>query len=137
MTAESPSVSAQLSRHAAWLAVARAAFGAPAAAAPEACLRLLGASRGRRPSLARHYVGFFGVRELVLAGLLLGARNDLSRLRALVAMGALADIGDSAFLLRELLRGRLESKARPLVGTGLAGSAAFVAVWLETQRANG
>jgi hypothetical protein len=127
-----------LSRHATWLAIARAAFGAPAVASPEACLRLLGLSRGRRPNQARHFVGFFGVRELALAGLLLAARRDVRQLRPLAAMGALADMGDTALLLRELLRGRrLEPGALPLLATGLSGSAASVAVWLEVRRAQG
>ena len=135
MAEEQRPVPSSVSRHAAWLALARAGFGAPAAAAPEACLRLLGLSRGRRPNPARHFVGFFGVRELVLGGLLLAARGDVRQLRALVALGALADLGDSAVLLRELLRRKqLEPGALLLLGTGLSGSAGAVAVWLEVQR---
>jgi hypothetical protein len=51
---------------------------------------------------------FFGVRELVLGGLLLAARGDLRQLRPLVAL--------------------------VLLCTGLSGSAASVAVWVELQR---
>ena len=135
MADEQRPVPSPLSRHATWLALARASFGAPAVAAPDVCLRLLGLSRGRRPNPARHFVGFFGVRELVLAGLLLGARGDARQLRVLVALGALADLGDSAVLLRALLRRRqVEPGALLLLGTGLSGSAAAVAVWLEVQR---
>jgi hypothetical protein len=124
-----------LSRHATWLALARASFGVPTVAAPEACLRLLGLSRGRRPNPARHFVGFFGVRELVLGGLLLAARGDLRQLRPLIALGALADIGDTTLLVRELVRRRqFEPGALVLLGTGLSGSAASVAVWVELQR---
>jgi hypothetical protein len=138
MTADAPPVPPTLSRHAIWLAVARAAFGAPSVAAPEACLRLLGLSCGRRPNPARYFVGFFGVRELALAALLLGARRDLRKLRALVGLGALADMGDSALVLGHLLRARrIEPAALTLLGTGLSGSAASVAVWLEVQRAEG
>jgi Domain of unknown function (DUF4267) len=123
------------SRHATWLAFTRASFGIPAVAAPEACLRLLGLSRGRRPNPARHFVGFFGVRELVLGVLLLAARGDFRQLRPLVALGALADIGDTTLLLRELVRRRqVEPGALILLGTGLSGSAASVAVWVERQR---
>ena len=126
-----------LSRHATWLALARASFGAPAVAAPERCLRVLGLSRGRRPNPARHFVGFFGVRELVLGGLLFAARRDLRQLRALGALGALFDGGDSALLLRELLgRRRVEPAALALLATGLSGSAATHAFWLETRRAD-
>jgi hypothetical protein len=132
-----PIVPSELSRHATLMAVARAAFGAPAAAAPDACLRLLGLSRGRRPNPARHFVGFVGVRELALAGLLLAARSDLRQLRALVALGAVADMGDTALLLRNLRGGQTEPGALFLLATGLGGSAASVAVWLKLQRANG
>jgi hypothetical protein len=124
-----------LSRHATWLAVARASFGAPAVAAPEACLKLLGLSRGPRPNPARHFVGFFGVRELVLGGLLLVARDDLRQLRPLIALGALADLGDTTLLVLESVRRRkMEPGALVLLGTGLTGSAASVAVWLEANR---
>jgi single-stranded DNA-specific DHH superfamily exonuclease len=99
------------------------------------CLRLLGLSRGRRPNSARHFVGFFGVRELVLGGRLLAARGDSRQLRPLVALGALADIGDTTLLLRELVRRRhVEPGALILLGTGLSGRAASVAVWVELQR---
>jgi Domain of unknown function (DUF4267) len=135
MTSEQQPASSPLSRHATWLALARASFGVPAVAAPEVCLRMLGLSRGRRPNPARHFVGFFGVRELALGGLLLAARGDLRQLRPLIALGALADIGDSAVLARELLRRRkVEPGALVLLGTGLSGSAASMAVWVELQR---
>jgi hypothetical protein len=77
MASESQPPPPPLSRHATWLALARASFGVPAFAAPEACLKGLGLSRGRRPNPARHFLGFFGVRELALGGLLLAARGDL------------------------------------------------------------
>jgi single-stranded DNA-specific DHH superfamily exonuclease len=99
------------------------------------CLRLLGLSRGRRPNPARHFVGFFGVRGLVLGGRLLAARGDSRQLRPLVALGALADIGDTTLPLRELVRRRhVEPGALILLGTGLSGRAASVAVWVELQR---
>jgi Domain of unknown function (DUF4267) len=127
-----------LSRHTTWLALARAAFGAPAVTAPELCLRLLGLSRGRRPNPARYFVGFFGVREIALGGLLLAARGDLRQLRPLIVLGALADIGDTVVLVRELLRARhVEPGAVTLLGTGLTGSAASVAVWIEANRGQG
>jgi Domain of unknown function (DUF4267) len=133
--ASEPQPAPPLSRHATWLALARAGFGVPAVAAPEACLRRLGLSGGRRPNPARHFVGFFGVRELVLGGLLLAARGDLRQVRPLVALGALADIGDTVVLVRELVRRRqVEPGALLLLGTGVSGSAASVAVWVELQR---
>jgi single-stranded DNA-specific DHH superfamily exonuclease len=135
MASEPQPARSPLSRHATWLAIARASFGVPAVAAPEACLRLLGLSPGRRPNPARHFVGFFGVRELVLGGLLLAARRDLRQLQPLVALGALADIGDTTLLLREIVRRRhAEAGGLVLLGTGLGGSAASVAVWVELQR---
>ena len=49
--------------------------------------------------------------------------------------GALADIGDTTLLLRELVRRpQVEPGALILLGTGLSGSAASVAVWVERQR---
>jgi len=127
-----------LGRHATWLALARAGFGAPAVTAPELCLRVLGLSRGLRPNPARHFVGFFGVREIALGGLLLAARGDLRQLRPLIALGAVGDIGDTVVLVRELLRARqVEPGALILLGTGLTGSAASVAVWIEANRDQG
>ena len=71
----------------------------------------------------------------MLGGLLVAARGDVRQLRALVALGALAGLGDSALLLRELRRARrVEPGALVLLATGLSGSAAAVAVWLEVQR---
>lgn len=61
---------------------------------------MLGLSRGLRPNPARHSVGFFGVREIALGVLLLAARSDLRQLRPLIALGALADIGDTVMLVR-------------------------------------
>jgi len=73
---------------------------------------------GLRPNPARHFVGFFGVRE--------------------IALGALADIGDTVMLVRELLRARkVERGPLILLGTGLTGSAASVAVWIEANRDQG
>jgi hypothetical protein len=135
MASDQQPAPSSLSRHATWLALARASFGAPTVTAPELCLRALGLSRGRRPNPARHFVGFFGVREIALGGLLLAARGDLRQLRPLVALGALADIGDTVVLARELLRRRhVEPGALILLGTGLSGSAVSVAVWIELQR---
>ena len=95
------------------------------------------AAESSRPNPARHFVGFFGVRELVLGALLFAARGDVRQLRPLAALGALADMGDTAVLLRELLgRRRTEPGALALLGTGVSGSAAAVAFWLETRRAD-
>jgi hypothetical protein len=86
---------------------------------------------------ARHFVGFFGVREVALGGLLFAARGDLRQLRTLAALGRWPTWGDSALLLRELLgRRRVEPAALALIGTGLSGSAAALAFWLETRRAD-
>jgi hypothetical protein len=121
-------------RHAVWLALARAAFGAPAVAAPEGCLRLLGLSRGRRPNRARYFVGFFGVRELLLAGFLVAARDDPERLSPLAAFGALSDLGDTAVVLAELLRrGRLEPGGLFLLASGAGGSVASLVAWRGVQ----
>ena len=118
--------------HACWLALARASFGLPAVAAPDACLRLLRLARPGEPTPGRFFVGFFGVREVLLAAFLLSARRDLSRLRWLVALGALADIGDSALLARELAqRDGIEPAAVLMLGSGLGGSAASIAVLRE------
>jgi hypothetical protein len=78
------------------------------------------------------------VREIALGGLLLAARGDLRQLRPLIALGALADIGDTVMLVRELLRARkVEPGPLVLLGTGLTGSAASVAVWIEANRDQG
>lgn len=126
----------QVAKHAVWLALARAGFGAPAVAAPGATLRLLGARRARQTSSARFFAGFFGVRELLLAVFLVAARHDPARLQPTVAFGALADLGDTALLLRDVLsRKRLEPQAALLLSSGLAGSAVSVALWREVRAA--
>jgi hypothetical protein len=55
-----------------------------------------------------------------------------------IALGALADIGDTVMLMRELLCARkVEPGPLILLGTGLTGSAASVAVWIEANRGQG
>jgi hypothetical protein len=126
----------RVARHAGYLAVARAAFGGPALAAPEATLRMLGVPGARNAHRAGYFVGFFGVRELLLAAFLGIARGDVRALRPLLAFGALADVGDTAFLVRELLRRRqIEPAAVVLLATGLGGSVASIAVWREARAA--
>jgi hypothetical protein len=116
------------------LAIARAAFGVPAVVAPGAAVRLVGQ---RRACAGRYFAAFFGVRELLLAGFLLAARRDPPLLRSAVAFGALADLGDTVLLLREIATGRAtEPGAKLLLGTGLAGSVAFGALWREVRAAS-
>ena len=56
-------------------------------------------------------------------------------LRRLVALGALADIGDSAVLVRELLRrSHVEPGALVLLGTGLSGTRHQWRSGVELQR---
>ena len=114
----------RIEKHALALAAARALFGAPAAIAPGAVL-----PNGGR---GRYFAGFFGVRELVLAGLLVATRHDLPRLRGAVAFGALADVGDTLLIARELATGRGDDPAaKAFLGTGIAGSVAALALWRE------
>jgi hypothetical protein len=128
----------QVSKHAVWLALARASFGAPAIAAPEKIVGLLGLSRRRNDDSHRFFGGFFGVRELLLGGFLLGARRDFRRLGPTVAFGALADLGDTALIVRELVRRQeVEPGAAFLLFSGLAGSAASIALWWEVRQVEG
>ena len=125
----------QVSKHAVWLALARASFGAPAVAAPDAVVRLLGLSRARRDRSDRFFAGFFGVRELLLGAFLVAARRDFRRLGPTVAFGALADLGDSALVVRELVsRGRVEPATAFLLLSGLTGSAASAALLCEVRQ---
>lgn len=125
-------------RHAIWLAGARTSFGLPALAAPELCLRLLGRRRGRRADPARFFVAFFGVREALLGILIAALRRNGDQLRPVVALGALADMGDTAFVLREVMRSdrRVEPAAALLLATGMAGSVASAAILIEVIRAS-
>ena len=126
----------QVSKHAVCLALARGAFGAPAVAAPDTVVRVLGLSRGRRDRAHRFFAGFFGVRELLLGAFLLAARRDFQRLGPTVAFGALADLGDSALVVRELVsRGRIEPTTGFLLLSGLTGGAASIALWWEVRQA--
>ncbi len=128
----------QVGRHAVWLALARASFGAPAIAAPDTVVRLLRLSRGRREGAHRFFGGFFGVRELLLAGFLLAARRDLDRLAPTVAFGALADLGDTLLVVRELMRRRqIEPGSAFLLLSGLTGAAASSALWWEVRHLSG
>jgi hypothetical protein len=89
-------------------------------------------SCGRRANPACHFVGLFRMHELVLGALMLAARDDIRRL---MALGALADRGDTVLLVPELVRlRRVEPGALVLLATGLSGSAAALAVWLEAGR---
>ena len=126
----------QVSKHAVALALTRAAFGAPAIVAPEHVVRLLGLSRRGRDDSHRFFGGFFGVRELLLGTFILGARRDLERLGPTVAFGALADLGDTALLVREVARrGRIEPGAAFLLLSGVTGSLASSALWWEVRQA--
>ncbi len=128
----------QVSRHAVWLAVARASFGAPALAVPEVVVRVLRLSRHRRDDSHRFFGGFFGVRELLLGAFLLAARRDLGSLAPTVAFGALADLGDTALVVRELVRRQeVEPGVAFLLLSGLAGSAASIALWWEVRQVEG
>ena len=128
----------QVSKHAVWLALARGSFGAPALAAPDKIVRLLRLSRARRGGAHRLFEGFFGVREILLGGFLLAARRDSRRLGPTVAFAALADIGDTALILRELRRrGEIEPGVAFLLFSGLAGSAASIALWWEVRQLEG
>lgn len=121
-----------VTKHAVWLGLARASFGAPAAADPERTVRMLGARRSAQTSPVRFLAGFFGVRELLLGAFLLAARRDFARLRPAVAFGALADLGDTALLQRDAVsRRQLELRAALLVTTAALGSAASIALWYE------
>ena len=131
-----PSSREQVGTHAVWLALARASFGAPAIAAPDTVVRLLRLSRGRREGAHRFFGGFFGVRELLLGGFLVAARRDLDRLAPTVAFGALADLGDTLLVTRELVRReRVEPGSAFLLVSGLAGAAASSALWWEVRQA--
>lgn len=126
----------KVQRHAVWLALARASFGAPAVAAPETVARLLGLTRRSTDDGSRFFGGFFGVRELLLGGFILVARRDPAKLAPAVLFGALADLGDTAFLVREVARrGRLEPATASLLSSGVAGSAASIALWWEVRQA--
>jgi hypothetical protein len=128
----------QVGKHAVWLALARASFGAPALAAPELVVRMLGLSRRRPDDSHRFFGGFFGVRELLLGAFLLAARRDFRRLGPTVAFGALADLGDTALLVRELVRRQeIEPGVAFLLASGLAGSAASIALWYEVRQVGG
>ena len=128
----------QVSRHAVWLALARASFGAPTLAAPETVVRMLGLSRRRRDDSQRFFGGFLGVRELLLSAFVLAAREDLRRLGPTVAFGALADLGDTTLVVRELVRRqRIEPGVAFLLLSGLAGAAASVALWWEVRQVEG
>lgn len=128
----------QVSRHAVWLAVARASFGAPALAAPETVVRVLRLSRHRRDDSHRFFGGFFAVRELLLGAFLLAARRNFGRLAPTVAFGALADLGDTALVVRELVRRQeVEPGVAFLLFSGLAGSAASAALWFEVRQVEG
>lgn len=121
-----------------WLALARAAFGLPAVAAPHTCLRLLGHPRRTESNPARFFVGFFGVRELLLGAFIAALRRNPGQLRAVVALGALADMGDSVLVLRDLgRRESVEPRAALLLASGVAGSAASVALWREIATSSG
>lgn len=121
-------------RHALALASARATFGLPALAAPDACLRLLSRSR-RAPGAARFFAGFFGVREVALGVLMAVLRGKPGQLRPIVALGALADMGDSAFLVRHLARRQgVDPTAAMLLTSGIAGSVASLALCWELAR---
>ena len=127
--------SSSVSKHAVWLAAARASFGAPAVAGPEQVVRLLGLSPRRRDA-SRFFAGFFGVREVLLGVFLLAARRDLRRLGPTVAFAALADLSDTALIARELARrGRVEPGTAFLLSSGVLGSAASVALWWEVRQA--
>ncbi len=127
----------QVTRHAVWLAAARASFGAPALVAPELVVRALRLSR-RRDDSHRFFGGFFGVRELLLGAFLLAARRDFRRLGPTVAFGALADLGDTALVARELVRRQeIEPGAAFLLFSGLAGSAASIALCWEVRQVEG
>ena len=128
----------QVSTHAVLLALARASFGAPAVAAPEKVVRLLGLSRRRNDDSHRFFGGFFGVRELLLGAFLVAARRDFRRLGPTVAFGALADLADTALIVRELVRRRrIEPGAAFLLASGVTGSAASIALWWEVRQAAG
>lgn len=128
--------SSSVSKHAVWLAAARASFGAPAVAGPEQVVRLLGLSPRRRDASQRFFAGFFGVREVLLGVFLLAARRDLRRLGPTVAFAALADLSDTALIARELARrGRVEPGTAFLLSSGVLGSAASVALWWEVRQA--
>ena len=125
----------QVEKHAVWLGLARASFGAPALAAPEQVARLLRLSRGRQGDATRFFGGFFGIRELLLGAFLLATRRDPRKLTPTVAFGALADLGDTVLILRELSRReRVEPGTAFLLCSGLAGSAASIALWWEVRR---
>ena len=128
--------SSAVSTHAVWLGAARASFGAPAVAAPEQVVRLLGLSRRRRDASHRFFAGFFGARELLLGAFLIAARRDLGRLGPTVAFAALADLSDTALIARELARrGRVEPGTAFLLSSAVLGSAASVALWWEVRQA--
>ena len=128
----------RVGKHVVWLALARAGSGAPAIAAPEQTVRLLGLSRRRREGPHRLFGGFFGVRELLLGAFLLAARRDFQRLGPTVAFAALADLGDTALLLRELVRrGSIEPGAAFLLCSALAGSAASIGLLWEVRQVAG
>lgn len=124
----------RIGKHAVWLAIARAGFGAPAVLAPTAVVRMLCLSRNQSHAY-RLFAGFFGVRELLLGGFILAARRDFSRLRPTVAFGALADLGDTALLVREVVqRKKIEPAVAFLLFSGVAGSLASTALWWEVRQ---
>ena len=124
----------QVSRHAVWLALARGASGAPALAAPDARVRLLGLSRRGRERPHRFFTGFFGVRELLLGGFLVAARRDRRRLAQTAAFAALADLGDAGLVLRELRRrDTVEPGVALLLLSALAGCGVSTALWWEVS----
>jgi hypothetical protein len=122
-------------KHAVWLGLSRAGFGAPALLNPDRVVRGLALSPSRSEPAYRFFAGFFGVREVLLAGFILASRGDLQKLRARVAFGALADMGDTALILREIMRRhRIEFGSAFLLFSGLAGCAASTALWWEIGR---
>jgi hypothetical protein len=125
----------RVAKHALWLGLARASFGAPAALDPERTVRMLGARRSTHASPARFVAGFFGVRELLLGVFMVAGRRDARRLRPVVAFAALADLGDTVLLLRDAVaRKRLEARAAMFLTSAALGSAASIALWREVAQ---
>jgi hypothetical protein len=113
MALEPQTAASSLSRHATWLALARASFRRATSWASSAFAR-------------SHSAGCCSPPEATS-----GSCARLPR------SGRWPTWGDSALLLRELLgRRRVEPAALALIGTGLSGSAAALAFWLETRRAD-
>jgi hypothetical protein len=109
-----------------FLGVSRLAVGAATLLAPSAAVRAFGVDPARSdPWLTR----LFGARELVLAGLLLGARG--TDVRSVALVGAAIDGVDVLSSAAETARGTMSARA---IVTGGGGAVLFAVLGLLAAR---